>query len=196
MTSAPQRWGWRLSVLIVAAIVIGTALMQYPTVAGSVTGSKAGYRADSCLPGKAIPILDSPHIGKDQAAEVRYNSVPPTSGPHFPFAANTGIYTSPVPEALFVHAMEHGHVVVAYAPDLTESEVHDLQNLTRRHGDEVLLTPYPRLDHGLALAAWGRLETLDHVDQRTIVAFVGALAGRYDHGWTRTSCPGVEKYAE
>jgi hypothetical protein len=190
MTTAAERWRWRLTVLVAVAIVVGAVLMQYGTVAGSVTGSRADYRADACLPGTAVPILDSPHIGQDQAADVEYDSVPPTSGPHYAFAANTGIYDSPVAAASFVHTMEHGHVVIAYAADLPAAEVDDLEDLTRRHGDDVLLTPYPDLDHGLALAAWGRLETLDHVDDTTVLAFVNAFADRYDHGWTRASCPG------
>lgn len=188
-TTTNERWRWRLTVVAAVAIVLSAALMQYRTVAGSVTGSPAGFRADICLPGRAVPILDSPHIGQDEAADARYDSVPPTSGPHFPFAANTGIYTSPVSAASFVHTMEHGHVVIAYAPDLPAAQVRTLEDLTRRHGDEVLLTPYPGLDGGIALAAWGRLETLDRVDEGAVLAFVTAFADRYDHGWTRTSCP-------
>ena len=190
MTTTGQRWRWRLSVAVAVAVVMAAVLMQYRTVAGSVAGSSAGYRADTCLPGEAVPILDSPHIGQHEAADVRYNSVPPTSGPHFPFAANTGIYTSPVAPASFVHTMEHGHVVIAYRPDLPRSEVQELQDLTRQHGDEVLLTPYPGLPRAISLAAWGRVLTLDRVDDRAVERFITDLAGRYDHEWTRTSCAG------
>lgn len=189
MTTTPQRWRWRLSVVAALALVMGGVLMQYRTVAGSVTGSSSGFRADRCLPGTAIPTIDSPHIGQGQAEDVRYRTVPPTSGPHYPFAANTGIYTSPVADASMVHAMEHGHVVIAYAQDLATAEVAELEDLTRQHAEDVLLTPHPGLDDGLALAAWGRLEKLERVDETAVLTFVDALAGRYDHGWTRMSCP-------
>ena len=185
-----QRWTWRLTLAVALGIVMTGVAMQYRTVAGSVAGSTASFRLDRCLPGQAVPVLDSPHIGQDQGADVRYDSVPPTSGPHYPFAATPGIYTSPVAPQSFVHSMEHGHVVIAYSPSLPEPQVRDLQDLTREHDSDVVLTPYPPLEHGLALAAWGRLERLDRVEDTRVVAFVDALAGRYDHRWTRPTCPG------
>ncbi|CAN7511786.1 DUF3105 domain-containing protein [Terrabacter sp. LjRoot27] len=190
MTPSPRRWAWRLALLLAVAAIVALTSTQYRTVVGSLTGSTAVQRPDSCLPGTAVPVLDSPHVSEEQAARAHYNSVPATSGPHYAFAANTGIYASAVPEPSFVHTMEHGHVVIAYAPTLPAADVRLLETITRRHSGDVLLTPYPRLEHGVALAAWGRLQTLDRVDESTVVAFVTALAGRYDHEWLADPCPG------
>ncbi|MBC9822274.1 DUF3105 domain-containing protein [Terrabacter sp. MAHUQ-38] len=188
MTRSPRRWIWRIALAVTVVAIAALATTQYRTVLGALAGSTAEQREDSCLPGRSVPLLDSPHVSEEQAARTRYNSVPATSGPHYAFAANTGIYSSPVPEPSFVHTMEHGHVVIAYSPTLAAADVHVLEEITRRHSDDVLLTPYPGLEHGVALAAWGRLLTLDDADEPTVVAFVTTLAGRYDHGWLADPC--------
>jgi hypothetical protein len=54
----------------------------------------------------------------------------------------------------------------------------------------VLLSPYPGLPHRIAVTAWGRIDTLDTLDEARIVRFVEALRGRYNHGWARPpDCP-------
>jgi hypothetical protein len=127
---------------------------------------------------------DSPHISPAAAGSVPYNSLPPTSGPHYPFTVATGIHTEPVAEGLTVHAMEHGHVVVQYAPAPRDT-VERLERLAKRYGKDVLLAPYPPLPHGDALTARGRIEVLDELDEDRVVRFVEQLRGRYQHDWTR-----------
>jgi Protein of unknown function (DUF3105) len=187
-----QRWLWRLSALAAAAVVVAlVAAGPYRFVFGSVAGSAADRRDSPCLPGRAVEILDSPHISPDQARYVRYNSVPPTSGPHYALTIATGVYTSPLPDGLTVHALEHGHVAIQYAPGIPRDEVDALTSIARRYGDDVVLAPYSGLKAGIALTAWGRIEMLDRPDQARIATFVEALRGRYNHGWARPNdCPG------
>jgi hypothetical protein len=136
-----------------------------------------------------VEIMDSPHIAQTGADAVAYNSLPPTSGPHFAFTVATGVYTRPVPDGLTVHAMEHGHVIISYAPDTGDREVAALTRLARRYGGDVILTPYPRLERGIALTAWGRIEHLDSYNPDLVITFVEALRDRYNHGWTDEDCP-------
>src|SRR5262249_5497115 len=119
--------------------------------------------------------LGSPHAP--------YNSVPPTSGQHVPQTVACGIYRNPIPEELQVHALEHGHVLIQYSLDLPAAGVRELEGLGRRHPRDVLIAPYPRLDHGVAATAWGRIDRMDGVDLDRLDRFVRAFAGRYDHGW-------------
>jgi hypothetical protein len=128
--------------------------------------------------------MDSPHIAAAEADSVKYNSLPPTSGPHFAFTVATGIYDRPVSEGLTTHAMEHGHVVIQYAVTVPEREVTELTRLARRYGADVVLAPYPPLPDGIALTAWGRIDVLDRYDERRTIAFIEQLRGRYHHGWT------------
>jgi hypothetical protein len=91
---------------------------------------------------------------------------------------------APVPDGLAVHALEHGHVVIRYAGGVPTSEVAALARIARRYGADVVLAPHPALERGIALTAWGRIDLLDRYEQDRVVAFVEALRGRYDHGWT------------
>jgi hypothetical protein len=186
-----RRWLFRLALLAAAGVVLALlATGPYQFVFGSVAGSTAARRDSPCLPGRAVEILDSPHISPAQAPSVRYNSLPPTSGPHYAFTIATGVYTSPVPDGLMVHALEHGHVAIQYAPGTARDELNALTRIAKRYGADVVLAPYPKLKAGIALTAWGRLDLLEHYDQSRIDSFVERLRGRYAHGWARPDdCP-------
>jgi Protein of unknown function (DUF3105) len=181
-----QRWLWRFVVTTgLLAILASFGYGQWGAIAGGVTGSRADDREAPCLPGHAVPLLASPHIAKDAAGDVRYNSVPPTSGPHFVFTVAPGIYDEPIPDGLTVHALEHGHIAIQYATTTPTDTVAALRAMARRHLDVVILAPYPALDRGIALTAWGRVAVLDRFDEGQITSFVNELHGRYNHGWTR-----------
>jgi hypothetical protein len=141
------------------------------------------------LPGREVPVLPSPHIPYLGAAHEAYTTLPPTSGPHVPQTVAPGVYREPIPDELQVHALEHGHVLVQYAPATPAGEVRVLEGTARRHPRAVIVAPYPGLEAGIALTAWGRLERLDTLDPGAVEAFVRAFAGRYDHGWQDGRAP-------
>lgn len=185
----PRRVAW-WTLLIVLALVSGTgvAVLVWPVVIDSTIGSprNEGTIAPDPpgLPGTAVPILDSPHIPVGLADTVHYNSLPATSGPHFAVPPAMGIYETPMPQGLQVHALEHGHVGLQYAADMSPADVEALRRIGARYPDDVFVAPYPPLGHGIALTAWGRIDTFDALDEARIVRFIEALRGRYDHGWT------------
>lgn len=183
-----QRWVSR--VLAAAVIVAGGAILlhgPYRQLLGAATGSPAVEpREAPCLPGTAIEIMDSPHISPAAAGSVEHNSVPPTSGPHYAFTISPGSYEEPVPEGLIVHALEHGHIAIQYAPGTPDREVAGLRRIAKRYGNDVVLAPYPPLPQGIALTAWGRLRVLSDYDEAAITEFIERLRGRYNHGWTRS----------
>jgi hypothetical protein len=134
--------------------------------------------------------MDSRHISQAAEGGIRYNSTPPTSGPHSGVTITAGIYDSPVRNALAVHALEHGHVIISYAPDTSPSDVAALRRIAKRYPVDVLLLPYPGLSEPIALTAWGRIDTLPALDEPRIDRFIEALRGRYNHGWARPNdCP-------
>jgi hypothetical protein len=149
-----------------------------------VAGSPAAADQPPCPEGRTVPVMPSPHISQVKAATVRYNSLPPASGPHFGFVIATGVYRDPVPEALAVHAMEHGHVIIWYARGTAQTDVAALEDMARRYPSTVILTPYPKLAAGIAVTSWGCVDMLASVDRPRIDSLVGALRDRYDHGWT------------
>jgi hypothetical protein len=184
----PSRLFW-WAVLVSMCLLVGSAVVvqTWPLIVGTAFGSPLETTQppdDTGLPGQAVPILDSPHIPVSKAGTVRYNSVPPTSGPHFAVAPATGNYDTPLPEGLQIHALEHGHVGIQYAPDTPAAVVADLRRVGARYPRDVFVAPYARLTGGIALTAWGRIETLGAFDEAGIVRFVEALRNRYSHGWT------------
>ena len=186
MISARQRWVWRAGAVLAAAVAVFALLSgPYKLLLGSVRGSTADDRPAPCLPGQAVHILDSPHISAAAAARVHYNSEPPTSGPHFAFAAPPGIYDHPVPDGLTVHALEHGHIDIQYGTGASRNDVDALKRFAKHYAKDVLLVPRPSLGTTIALTAWGRIDRLDHLDHDRIVRFIVKLRGRYDHKWTR-----------
>ena len=182
----PNRWVWRITVAAgLVLVLLSFGINRWQAIAGGVVGSTAASREAPCLPGHAVPILPSPHVSREQAEHAHYNSVPPTSGPHFPFAPAPGIYTDPMPDGLMLHALEHGHVNIQYATSTPAATIHQLTELAKRYPTDVLLAPYPKLGHGIALTAWGRIDLFDGYDEQRIERFVVDLRGRYVHGWTR-----------
>ena len=102
-----------------------------------------------------------------------------------------GIYPDPLSPGLTVHAMEHGHIVVQYAPGTPEQTVRLLEHLAKHYGSDIVLAPYPGLNRGIALTAWGRIEFTTQYDEHRANEFVQRLRNRYIHGWTRSDdCPG------
>lgn len=121
--------------------------------------------ASSCGTTVATFALEaSPHVAA--CSVVNYSTNPPTSGPHYPSWAAFKVYTQPVPRGFYVHAMEHGAVVIAYnCPTNCDAEVAALvAYLDSRPADPLctlplknrfIVTPDPLLDVPFAAAAWG-----------------------------------------
>jgi hypothetical protein len=162
--SKRRRW-WPAAAVIVAA------------TAGAV--GYFAYRAAANLPGTAVSDQGNLHISSADEPHTPYNTDPPTSGPHLPYIAPWGIHTRPIPKELQVHNLEDGGVLVQYnceCPELVEQ----LKSIVVRYPKQVILAPYPGMQHRIALTAWTRIETLDEFDAARIRRFIEAYRG-IDH---------------
>lgn len=117
----------------------------------------------------AIRIASAEHV----RGEVDYDRHPPAGGDHVQVPARCGFYDEEVPTELVVHSMEHGAVWLAYAPDLEPDAVSTIRALARDN-PEVIATPYPDLEPGVAVvaSAWARQLVLEAVDDARLAAFV------------------------
>jgi hypothetical protein len=172
--------------IVLFCLIAFVIFLRLPSPAGSQP-SDPGTAAD--LPGDEAPLLPGRHIPYIGAEHEPYTTVPPTSGPHVPFTVAPGVYREEIPDQLQVHALEHGHVLVQYAPGTPADEVRALEDIARRFPRQVVVAPYPGLDQGIALTAWGRIDRLDTVDEDRIATFVEAFAGRYNHGFDGETDP-------
>ncbi len=176
------RWLWRVVFFALLAPLVwyvadGVGLFPKEEVSQAAPDS-------SCLPGRAVPIMEYPHISQREAKDVVYNSNPPSSGPHFAASVAPGIYRSHIPSGQSVHALEHGRVVIHYLPDTPNDIVAELESITKQYAPNVILTPDPDIDSAIGLAAWGRVDALGAFDEERIVAFVERNSRRYNHSYT------------
>ena len=89
-------------------------------------------------------------------AKPKWNSSPPTSGPHYGQNAVWGSYDEPVPLVQTTHNLEHGGVVIHYGPDVPEAEVDALRTWYNETDDPngLIISPLSTNDDKITLSAW------------------------------------------
>ncbi len=115
------------------------------------------------------------HLESADEAHEPYNSVPATSGPHFPvWWRDWGVVDEELPDELLIHNMEHGGVVIRYdCPEGCEDLVSELSELTLQY-QKVILSPFSGMGTRIALTAWTYLDKFDEFDEDRIVRFIEA----------------------
>lgn len=122
--------------------------------------------------GQEIPVSGRDHI-KDVNAKVEYNSNPPTSGTHFEYPEQWGVFDSPQPDVKMVHNLEHGGIWISYK-DIDDQTRQQLETIAKANSGSVIMTPRSANDSKIALASWGRLEKLESYDEAKILEFIKA----------------------
>lgn len=126
---------------------------------------------------QSFPIQGTQHI-REGESHPQYNSNPPTSGWHYEREASWGVHESEIPDEQAVHNLEHGGIWITYQPTLDQAAVEKLKGLTRQYRSKVLLTPRANNDVRIALAAWGKLDTMDSFDEARILSFVRSFVNQ------------------
>ena len=114
-------------------------------------------------------------------SEIRYNSSPATTGPHYGSWINPGYYIDQQEERQLVHSLEHGHVVAYYGEDISDSDRDKLIEWTgdfRNTWGGFVVTPYEDLGEGVILTAWRTTLRLDKFDPAIVAAFIDRHRGR------------------
>jgi hypothetical protein len=110
---------------------------------------------------------------------VVYNTTPPTSVDHLAGWADCGFYPGGLPDELIVHNLEHSNIVVSYNLPAGD-DVERLRGVMGSLGlaaDWGVTRSYDKIPAGtVALAAWGRLDTVQGVDRGKISRFFDAYA--------------------
>ncbi|MBA3244857.1 MAG: DUF3105 domain-containing protein [Actinobacteria bacterium] len=87
-------------------------------------------------------------------AKPKWNSFPPTSGPHFGQTAVLGSYDEPVPLVQSTHNLEHGAVIIHYGDDVPEAEIEAIRSFYEDDPNGLIVAPLARLGEKIALTAW------------------------------------------
>jgi len=154
---------WFLGVVI----VVGLGYWLFAALNGPV-GPAAGefFKAQS---------RDHIAIGAPHAA---YNSNPPTSGWHYDTPVQTGIYDAAFPDEQLIHNLEHGHIWIAYRPDLPKEDIEKLANIAKSYGSKIVMTSRPNNPTPIAIVAWEYLLKLDHFNEQQIKDFIDDHRGK------------------
>ena len=126
-------------------------------------------------PGEMFQNQGDQHIANDATFD-GYNSVPPTSGPHWVAPAPWGISTSPVPNERQVHNLEHGGVMIQYNIQ-DQGLINQLRRFTQGQPNFpcfLILAPYPDMTSTIAVTAWGVRDTMDAYDEERLQDFINA----------------------
>ncbi len=103
-----------------------------------------------------------------------YNTVPPTSGPHWSQWSNCGFFTHNLPDELLVHNLEHGNIIVSYNfTDAARTEALRAALSTIPLAEEFAIARrYDAIPEGMvAITAWGVLDRMMGVDAERIAKF-------------------------
>jgi hypothetical protein len=86
----------------------------------------------------------------------KWNSSPPTSGPHYGQTAVWGFYDEPVPLVQTTHNLEHGGVIIHYGPDVPAAAVDALRTWYNESDEPngLVVSPLPTNADKITLSAW------------------------------------------
>jgi len=143
--------------------------------------------ASKPIPGSVLPNQGRDHVPEKEWGKFKYNSNPPTSGPHDAVWTKAGVYDSPQGDGHLVHSLEHGYVIVSYncsgenpksdpsadgrnPKQGTESAEMDkscldlvdkLKGRVQKDSWKLILVPRSNLDTNFSLTAWTRIDKFD-----------------------------------
>jgi hypothetical protein len=171
--------GAALFVLIIAAVIFLNIRSARPVAGEEMLSSQGNY-----------------HIEFGSPAPVEYNSVPPSSGPHYGNLAAWNIYDAPQRYELLLHNLEDGGVIVYYqCEDGCPETVEQLKTIVEPYlnaGRHVVMAPndpnwtagagllHKDMGAKIAVVAWTRVLKLDEVDEARIRSFIDHYEG-IDH---------------
>lgn len=173
---------WRVAgvaVIVAVAVVGAVALLAFFASRDAPRVTTSQPRG----PGRAYPDLGAAHLRPGERSPVRYNSRPPTSGPHLaaPLRRDEAVLSADQ----LLHALEQGNVVILYG---SASPPAGLRELAREvsgpfdpalvgGGQAVLLGRYPGVREIVAVA-WRHLEVVSSGRDPALRQFVDYWLGR------------------
>jgi hypothetical protein len=137
------------------------------------------------------------HIEQSSPSPIEYNSIPPTSGPHYGNLVAWNIYSEPQRYEQLVHNLEDGGIIVYYqCPEGCLEIVEQLRQMVEPYitaGKHMVMVPndptwiignspplHQDMGAKIAVTAWTRILKMDEVDEQRIRAFIDKYIG-IDH---------------
>jgi len=170
--------------VVAGAAVFGFALGVLAAVVGAdrwddggSTGSPEQALAAAGCTSETFPDEGGTHV-ESYDAKVKYDSFPPTSGPHYVRPVIWGRYQDAIPAVAEAHNLEHGGVIVQYGDKIGATTRVQLRVFYDDSPNAMVLAPLPELGDKITLTAWTRLATCKRFDESAFSAFRSAYRGK------------------
>ena len=166
------------AVVLFAAFGRGGGGPDEESVRASLVSAGCTLKTVTALPGKHS-------LGPGQISG-KWNTDPPTNGPHYGVAAIFGIYNDEIEPARLVHNLEHGGIFILYGDEVPDSTVKELAAFYDDHKTGTIMAPLARLGDQFALGAWvaeggdakGQLAKCKAFDEGAVSSFFRAFQFR------------------
>jgi len=160
-----------------------------------VLGAAIGAAWWVLSPHPSAPAQQDPALGEKVPDEgfthvpfgtpIEYRAHPPSSGTHYPSPAPSGVYPQGLAPGYWVHSLEHGYIVLAYKPPVSDEMLRQFDQMVRDfpkskyENVKLLFVPYTDMPHPFAALAWDWRLWMDEFDRAKLLAFYKA---HVDHG--------------
>lgn len=165
-----------IAVLVIGGFAIGATGIGHQGLGGRTAGTFDSYVEGIGVEQDVMPTRN--HVAEPETVE--YNTIPPTSGNHWPRWSNCGFFEEELPDEHIVHNLEHSNIVVSYNLG-TPEEIDQLSDVMSGIGlanTTGVTRAYSKLAVGeVAISAWGVSDTMAGVDGDRIEEFINAYAG-------------------
>jgi hypothetical protein len=179
----------------VTGLVVVVAAAGYFAFAGSSGSASADVPKLLQAAGCTLQPVKSEKAGDHSVltptgTSTKWNTDPPTSGPHYAVPVLWGAYTAPVNMGQLVHNLEHGGIYILYGKDVPQSTLARLRSFYDAHQNATVLAPLPRLGSTIALGVWttrsasqpnvgtAYLAKCKRFDEKAYAAFFSAYQGK------------------
>ena len=127
-------------------------IFLFATSRGGSEDLKAAMEAAGCTY-ETRKAMEAKHVAED--AKPKWETNPPSSGPHFGVPAPFDFYDDPVEPIRLVHNLEHGGVVIYYSDDVPDATVDAMRTWWSDDPNGVVVSPLASLDDDeIVLTAW------------------------------------------
>ena len=141
--------------IVVIASVLGYVLFGGGSSSGSAADPTKQLEAAGCTVKSVNALAGGDHsVLTPDGTSAKWNTDPPTNGPHYQTAAIWGAFTEPLLQAQVVHNLEHGGIFIQYGKDVPQATIDELKTFYDAHQNGTLLAPLPRLGSKVALGVW------------------------------------------
>ncbi len=140
--------------VVALAIVLAIVFLS----GGAGGGERSALEGAGCTL-QSFPALSNKSDHSDVptlTAKPKWNSMPPTSGPHYGQWAVWGSYDESIPLVQTLHNLEHGGIVIHYGPDAPKADVAALKDWYTNVGDPnaIIIVPLASNANRITLSAW------------------------------------------